>query len=159
MQRVVVLGRGGAGKSTAAARLGVILGLPVFELDTYFWSPDLTPVTKQNWVDTQRLLAASERWIMDGDLGPGDALGIRLAAADTVLVLDFSLIRCLWRAARRSRERADFWWWLVLWRLRSRTGLMDEIAGHAAATDVHVFRDPRALRRFFTDLSRGRRQP
>lgn len=82
-----VLGRGGAGKSTAAARLGVILGVPVLELDTYFWSPDLTPRPRQEWIETQQRLAAGDRWVMDGDLGPYDALDTRLAAADTVLVL------------------------------------------------------------------------
>ena len=41
-----------------------------------------------------------------------------LPRADTVLILDFSLTRCAWRALRRSRERADFWWWLLTWRHR-----------------------------------------
>jgi adenylate kinase family enzyme len=31
MQRVVILGRGGAGKSTVARRLGKVFGLPVIE--------------------------------------------------------------------------------------------------------------------------------
>jgi adenylate kinase family enzyme len=40
MRRVVVLGRGGAGKSTFAARLGMATGIPVVELDALFWRPD-----------------------------------------------------------------------------------------------------------------------
>jgi Asp/Glu/hydantoin racemase len=43
VDRVVILGRGGAGRSTAAARLGQKTGLPVIELDSQFWRPDLTP--------------------------------------------------------------------------------------------------------------------
>jgi hypothetical protein len=31
---------------------------------------------------------------MDGDLGPYDALAPRLTRADTVLILDFALMRC-----------------------------------------------------------------
>jgi adenylate kinase family enzyme len=36
VNRVVVLGRGGAGKSAVAARFGAITGLPVIELDKHF---------------------------------------------------------------------------------------------------------------------------
>lgn len=35
-QRIVILGRGGAGKSTAAVDLGRISGLSVIELDKLF---------------------------------------------------------------------------------------------------------------------------
>jgi len=67
MQRVVVLGRGGAGKSTAAVELGRITGLQVVELDEHFWGPDLAPLSVQEWTRRQQELAAGPRWIMDGD--------------------------------------------------------------------------------------------
>lgn len=148
MQRVVVLGRGGAGKSAAARRLGIITGLPVVELDGYFWRRDLTPMPALGWIRTQERLAGRARWIMDGDLGPYDSLAPRLAAADTVLVLDFPLLLCAWRAARRSRERADFWWWQVTWRRRSRPAVLAAIAEHAPSAALHVLRTPRELGRF-----------
>ena len=114
MQRVVILGRGAAGKSVLAARLGQITGLPVIELDQHFWRPGLNATPAAEWAQTQSELTRREAWIMDGDLGPYDtALGARLAAADTVIVLDFPFVRCAWRALRRSRERADFWRWLL----------------------------------------------
>ena len=99
MNRVVVLGRGGAGKSALAARLGVLTGLPVIELDKHFWSSDLTPLPMDQWKALQRNLISAERWILDGDLWPYDAPEVRLSAADTVVVLDFALWRCAWRAA------------------------------------------------------------
>ena len=39
---MIVVGPGAAGKSTLAACLGEITGLPVIELDKLFWRPDLT---------------------------------------------------------------------------------------------------------------------
>jgi adenylate kinase family enzyme len=36
IERLVVLGRGGAGKSMLSRRLGEITGLPVVELDAHF---------------------------------------------------------------------------------------------------------------------------
>jgi hypothetical protein len=46
MQRVVILGSGGAGKSTFAEKLGRTTGLPVVELDKCFWQPVCGPQRK-----------------------------------------------------------------------------------------------------------------
>lgn len=146
--RVVVLGRGGAGKSTFAARLGAALDLPVIELDKHFWAPDLTPATEEQWIATQQSLTSGERWILDGDLGPYDVLSLRLLAADTVVVLDFPLWRCAWRALRRSRENLDFWRWLLGYRRRSLPVVMAAIAEHAGHAELHVLHGPRDVARF-----------
>jgi adenylate kinase family enzyme len=151
VRRVVVLGRGGAGKSTLARRLGELTGLPVIELDKHFWAADLTPLSHDEWAVRQRELADKPEWIMDGDLGPYDVLDVRLGAADTVLLLDFSLWRCAWRALRRSRERADFWWWLVTYRRRSLPGVRRMIA--AATVDLRVFRDQHGVDEFLRALA------
>jgi len=94
---------------------------------------------------------------MDGDLGPYDAVEVRLRAADTIIFLDFSLFRCAWRAVRRSRERADFWFWLLRYRCQSRPFLLKAIANHAGSATPHVLRDPEALRRFVADAARSYR--
>ena len=154
MNRVVVLGRGGAGKSMLAARLGALTGLPVIELDKHFWSSDLTPLPMEQWKALQRNLTSAERWILDGDLGPYDAPDVRLEAADTVVVLNFALWRCAWRAARRSRENLVFWRWLVTYRRRSLPRVMAAIAAHAREADLHVLRHPHDVRRFLAQVKR-----
>jgi adenylate kinase family enzyme len=156
MRRVVILGRGGAGKSTLAVRLGAVTGLPVIELDTRFWGPGLDATPPGEWSAIQRELVRDETWIMDGDLGPYDVLDVRLRAADTVILLDFSFWRCAWRAVRRSRERADFWLWLWNYRRRSRPLLLTAIATHAGDADLHVIRNPRALERFVAQAAAAR---
>jgi len=148
MKRVVIIGRGAAGKSTLARRLGDITGLPLIEMDKIFWQPGLTGTPREEWVVIQERLVAGDRWIMDGDLGPYDAVEVRLRAADTIIFLDFSFARCAWRAIRRSRERADFWRWLLAYRYQSRPILRAAIAMHAPNAMLHVFRSPKALRRF-----------
>lgn len=156
MKRVVILGRGGSGKSTLAARLGSITGLPVIELDEHFWRPGLEATPPDRWAAVQGELARGEAWIMDGDLGPYDVPGVRLQVADTVILLDFSFWRCAWRALRRSRERTDFWLWVWAYRRRSRPLLLRAIATHAGDADVHVIRNPRALRGFVAHVTAGR---
>jgi adenylate kinase family enzyme len=158
MKRVVILGRGASGKSTLAARLGEITGLPVIELDKAFWGPGLVAMPRDQWVVFQEKIVAEERWIIDGDLGPYDVVEVRLRAADTIILLDFSLARCAWRTIRRSRERAAFWRWLLAYRWQSRPILMEAIASHAADVDLHVFRNPAALRQFVADVARGKPQ-
>lgn len=117
VKRVIVVGPGASGKSTLAVRLGQISGLPVIELDKVFWRAGIAATPREEWAAIQRRLAAQESWIMDGDLGPYDVIDVRLQAADTIVFLDFSPFRCACRAIRRSWERADFWKWLLTYRL------------------------------------------
>jgi len=159
MQRVVILGRAASGKSTLARALGAITKLPVMELDKLFWRPGLLPTPREAWCAVQERLAGQEQWIMDGDLGAYDAVQVRLRRADTVILLDFSLFRCAWQAITRSRERADFWLWLLAYRRKYLPLLLQAIAQHASTADVLILRDPRAAERFLNVLSgaRGRR--
>lgn len=152
MKRVIILGRGGSGKSTLASTIGEITGLPVIELDKIFWQPGLHALLPSEWEKMQRSLVAQESWIMDGDLGPYDAIEVRLSAADTIILLDFGLVRCAWRALRRGRERSDFWQCLITYRRRSLPLLMQEISKFAPHAELHLIRNPEELRQFVAEL-------
>jgi adenylate kinase family enzyme len=154
MKRVLILGPGASGKSTLAARLGEITGLPVIELDKLFWKPGLLPTPPEQWVELQQRLVDEDQWIIDGDLGPYDAVEARLRAADTIVLLDFSWARCAWRAVRRSRERADFWLWLWRYRRKSRPILIEAINKLAAHAELRVLRNPKALKQFLAHMVR-----
>ena len=155
MKRVLSLGPGSAGKSTLATKLGEITGLPVVELDQLFWQPDLRVTSRERWRTIQRELVKQNHWILDGDLGRYDAVEIRLQAADTVILLDFPLILCAWRAIRRSRERLDFWLWLFRYRRRSRPFLMKAIDQHASKAAVHLLRNPQEVDELLADIADG----
>jgi adenylate kinase family enzyme len=152
MQRVLVLGRGGAGKTTFAGRLSSLTGLPLTELDQVVWQDGLRPLSRERWVEVQQRLSAGDRWILDGDLGPYDVLLPRLRRADTIVVLDFSLARCVWRAARRGRENADFWRWVWSYRRRSLPSVLAAIGSENPTAQVHVLRSPRAADRLLGAL-------
>jgi hypothetical protein len=93
-------------------------------------------------------LVTADEWIIDGGLGPYDDLPPGLQAADMVIVLDFSFTRCAWRALRRSREPAEFWWWVWFYRRRSLPGILTAIVTHAPEAALYRLRNPRGVRRF-----------
>ena len=153
MERVVIFGRGAAGKSTLARQLGELTGLPVTELDKLFWHADLAPTQRVEWIALQEQLAQKGSWILDGDLGPHDVVEVRLRAADTVILLDFGLVRCIWRAVRRGRERADFWLWVLAYRRESVPHLRAMITEHAPEATVHVLRSPSGVTQFLRTVA------
>lgn len=100
MQRIMVLGSGGAGKSTLARRLGEKLGLPVIHLDRLFWQPGWVEHDPETWPKKVSEVAAGERWVIDGNY-TGTAPE-RFARADTVVFLDLPRWKCICSIILRS---------------------------------------------------------
>jgi adenylate kinase family enzyme len=69
MRRVLVIGSGGAGKSTFSVALGKRLELPVIHLDAHFWRPGWVETPKPEWRERVAQLAARDAWVMDGNYG------------------------------------------------------------------------------------------
>lgn len=99
VRRILIIGAGGAGKSTLARRLGARLGIEVFHLDKLYWRPGWVETPKDEWLKTVEGLAARDSWIMDGNYS--GTLEPRLARSDTVIFLDLPRPVCLWRIVRR----------------------------------------------------------
>ena len=99
MTRIAIVGPVASGKTTLARRLGPLLGLPVHDLDDYYWRRDVRP-TEAEWVATHRALIGGDRWIISGDYR---ALAFdRFQAADVVIWLDLPRRTCLVRATLRK---------------------------------------------------------
>jgi adenylate kinase family enzyme len=99
MQRVLILGCSGAGKSTFSRRLAAITGLPRIELDHAFWRPGWVTPPREEWLQTVAALCERPAWIMDGNYS--SSLHLRLPRADTVILLDYARQLCLWRVLSR----------------------------------------------------------
>jgi adenylate kinase family enzyme len=100
MERVLVIGSPGAGKSTLASEIARRTGLPLIHLDRHHWRPGWVEADKADWEPQVAGLAAGERWVIDGNYG--GTLAARLARADTAIWLDFPVWLCVWRVVRRA---------------------------------------------------------
>ena len=104
VRRVAVIGCPGAGKSTFARRLGVVLGIEVVHLDRLYWHPGWVRTPAEQWAQIQAAALQADRWIVDGNYAA--TLHLRVTAADTVIFLDFPRAVCLWRSLLRvARSR------------------------------------------------------
>ena len=101
MQRVLVIGSPGAGKSTLSRQLAERTGLPLYHMDRLHWLPGWVERDREEAFGLVREVLAQERWIIDGNYG--STLPERLQRADTVIWLDYPTWLCLWRVLRR-------WW-------------------------------------------------
>lgn len=143
MRRVLIIGSGGAGKSTLATALGAATGLPVVHLDACYWRPGWVETPKDEWRGVVAELTARDEWIMDGNYG--GTMDARLAAADTVIFLDLPRLVCVWRVVKRwlayrGRSRPDmtagcperlsweFVWWIWTYPSRRRPGVLERLA-------------------------------
>ena len=99
MQRVLVIGPCGAGKSTLAGELGRRLQLPVFHMDQLNWRPGWVESSKDEIREKLADIVATDRWLIDGTYG--GTLGERLVRADTVIYLDYPIRLCVARLLRR----------------------------------------------------------
>ncbi len=98
-RRILIIGNGGAGKSTLAAALSTDTDLPVIHLDRLYWRAGWEQTPRSEWVETLRQLIAPDAWILDGNYR--GTLAERLERADALVLLDPLTPVCLWRIVRR----------------------------------------------------------
>ena len=109
MQRIIVIGCPGSGKSTFARALHDKTGVPLYHLDMMYWNADKTTVEKSVFLERLSDVLEKDEWIIDGNYG--STMELRMAACDTVIFLDYPLEVCLnGIKERRGKPRSDIPW-------------------------------------------------
>ena len=162
MERILIIGCSGSGKSRLARKLGQKLGLPVIHLDQLWWTENWQNVTVEEFDSRLAMALNMDRWIIDGNYSR--TMGVRLSQCDTVIYLDFSRWACLLGMCQRllssrGKTRPDmpagcperFSWEFVKWiwdfnknnRVRNYTYLAQ--AKHAQSVVLKNRREVRAF--------------
>ncbi len=109
MQKVIVIGCPGSGKSTFGRELARITGLPLYHLDMMYWNEDKTTVSKEVFAERLKKVMNKSEWIIDGNYE--GSMEMRLKECDTVFFLDYPTDICIKGIEeRKGKPRSDMPW-------------------------------------------------
>lgn len=167
MQRIMVIGSCGAGKSTLARRIHKVLDLPLIHLDQHYWKAGWQESEPAAWESKVKELSNGSHWIIDGNYS--GTMDIRLAKADTVILLDYPTWKCMYRVIRRilkyrgktrpdmvkgcpERFDWDFLHYVLVFRLTRRKGILNKLKKVKKNVKVFIFRNDHSTERFLQSL-------
>ncbi|HXK50796.1 MAG TPA: topology modulation protein [Clostridiales bacterium] len=171
MKRILVLGCGGAGKSTFSKELHKKLGYELIHLDCHFWLPGWEMIEKEKFDSMLDDFVSREEWIMDGNYSR--TIDKRLDRADTVVYFDFPRWRCLYNAVMRmvkgklfKKERSDitagceekfdmeFYRWIWNFNKNNRAGNIARLEQVKESKKVYIVRNYRQKRELLETICR-----
>jgi adenylate kinase family enzyme len=167
MRKVLVIGPGGAGKSTFARRLGELLNITVLHLDKFYWHAGWIETPKPEWRKRVEEMLEGDDWVMDGNYS--GTLDIRFQACDTVVFLDMARTLCLRRVLKRAwmyrnRSRPDmaegcherltleFILWIWNYPSRTRPKIVRLLESNSREKRIVWLRSERDVERFLAGL-------
>ncbi|HMQ60408.1 MAG TPA: hypothetical protein PKE06_07060 [Flavilitoribacter sp.] len=172
MNRIMVIGCSGAGKSSLSRELSRILGIELHHLDRYYWRAGWQEAPHAEWKQSHLDLISQPKWIIDGNYG--STMEMRLTHADTVVFLDYSRWICLYRAVKRmivgfGKTRPDmaqgcpehfdreFLSYIFHFPEKHRPRTVDKLSRvDPGEVKVYQFRTPRQTRRFLARLKKDK---
>lgn len=167
VQRVMIVGQPGSGKSWLALQIGRRLGLPVYHMDHIHWQAGWV---ERDGAEKLRLCAqveALDHWVFEGNFTA--TAPNRTARADLVIWLDLPVGLRLWRVTwrlitgfgrrrpdmaqgcpeRLGRETVSFYRYICATRTTGRARIAGVLAG---VPQVARLRNPAQVTRFLAAL-------
>ena len=109
MNKAIVIGCPGSGKTTFAEKLQKCTGLPLYYLDAIWHKPDKTHIPREEFDQRITEIFSEEKWIIDGNYKR--TIEMRIKECDTVFIFDLPTEVCLRGVTERiGKERYDLPW-------------------------------------------------
>ena len=99
MERILLIGNAGAGKTTFARKLVEKCRLPLVHLDKLYWRGNWDHLSREEFDRLLQVELEKPQWIIDGNFNR--TIPHRLQYCDTVIYFDFPTITCLWGITKR----------------------------------------------------------
>ena len=109
MNKVIIIGCPGSGKTTFAEKLQKCTGLPLYYLDAIWHKPDKTHIPREEFDQRITEIFSEEKWIIDGNYKR--TIEMRIKECDTAFLFDLPTEVCLQGVTERiGKERYDLPW-------------------------------------------------
>lgn len=103
MDRILIIGTTGVGKTTLAKEISGRTGLPAYDLDDFYWQPGWVIAPAAEFQKKTVALCAQEKWIITGNYR--SVRDIVWSRADTLIWMDYSFLRALLQLLKRTFTR------------------------------------------------------